>query len=309
MKSIKVALDLISLADPCWYSFTNEWYEHRELTLWQAIALVMMEEGVKDEVIEEYWNILRAIEAEVTDEILAEIDTYYDEDGNVYSTEILPDVRVEDRFLKASDADEYLSLLNCNRVDAVVQMTLPHIIYSLLLAEIERHEQGLDTVLNIKKPAVMCDPVSHFRTISKASLSKWKELPSVIDLGLVDKLLRQPTKSLRADKIENYQRVTGILVHLLARLLPEQITKKVSGSVNIHKLVKFVSLNVDRSAEDFPQDRTINNVLTQSYSMAKASINQQSPVVLSESSSSRTVLDEPPVLKTRNEKLPAIKGE
>ena len=218
-----------TLRDLSWFSFADDPREADALTIWQAIAHILMATPETAPALEEYAEALVQLEIDSASDIV----DWNDQEGrhtqlmiegeirSVPAGHFDPDAHALDNIcLPSGDIKDALDLLDMNRQTLVDTLPLPGLLHGLLASEIEGIHFRLRSVIKLV-------PDDFQTCIKRTCLKAWRESKHLESLGLVtaDRLAQR--RKVRIDATDNQLLVIGMLLQLLGRVDPEQYAMKV----------------------------------------------------------------------------------
>ena len=243
-----------------WFSFQQGWESETRLTIWQAIAHIMMKSGPANQALQEYKKAIEDAENELFDELCKLSDV-----GNRLAYEAMnekyPVIRKANRIKAAKELSDWLPLLEKNRLVTTENFGTPAILYQVILSEAHPDRKGCLDVAQSTPPA----PISPQLLIGRRSLNDWTAAPSLSILGLIGAAEKVSARAVRSQAFESHEKIIAMFMHLLSELFPNDFTAR--GQPDRLKMDRFVKLLVGNATyreSGFPQESTCASILENS---------------------------------------------
>ena len=262
----------VSIQEMLWVTFPEGFERKKYCSLWQAIFHVMEQECPDEEYAFEFAEALANIEGYFLDTLVEEHRgsdlSLFDKKGNklshegVYSQLSGGDFDV---FMSCEDGKHYLTQLNEFRFEVVEQFKAAYVIYVILMIQIDKAINRAGPILSFKPfdlPGLDLDK-SYGYLIGKGSLKKWKEVLLSDSATLVNSIMQGPKRSDRSDMLGNYQKIIGLMVHLLSKILPVKygLNMEESSDKKAARFAELLARNVNEEQSNFPKMRTLKQRL------------------------------------------------
>ncbi len=119
-----------------WFSFGKGWESESRLTIWQAIAYIMGKSDSADQVLREYVDEIWATENEMFDE-LSETSEAVEMLAIAGDDECNPKIKRANRVKAAIELQEWLPVLEKNRLITMEHFDIPSVLYQVVQSEIQ----------------------------------------------------------------------------------------------------------------------------------------------------------------------------
>jgi hypothetical protein len=164
--------------------------------------------------------------------------------------------------LESNEIDEWLSMLDQHRHDAIEHLALPATLYTLLCREIDKSRSDIATPLTIKehKSKRLAYGLVQFST---KSLDSWDAVNTLISLDLGTSLPTAAKRRPREELTHNRDKTIGLLVHILAELFPTDLkTEGKPKRVVISRIEELVRENIKPDkADSYPRRSKLMEIL------------------------------------------------
>lgn len=243
-----------------WFSFGKGWERESRLTIWQAIAYIMEKSDPADQALREYVDEIWAAENEMFDE-LSETSEVVELLAVAGDDECNPKIKRANRIKAAIELQEWLPLLEKNRLITTEHFDIPSVLYQVVQSEIQADRKQ---TLRISRATPQA-PISPQLLFSKASLASWSNVKSLSILGLISAAKNVAERSVRSQAFESHEKVIAMFMHLLSELFPNDFTLRGQPTaLVIDKFVKLLVGNATYLKSGFPQDTTCASILEKS---------------------------------------------
>lgn len=131
-----------------WQNFPPKWIDQPHFTIWQAIGYILNSAESANEILDAYVRAINDAEMELFDELCAE-DTYKQLIDTNQLDESDPKVKYAKRTITGQVLQDWLPLLNQNRIVTTESFPIPALLYQVLQEEINKRLYGKGATLKI----------------------------------------------------------------------------------------------------------------------------------------------------------------
>ncbi len=243
-----------------WFSFGKGWEGNSRLTIWQAIAYIMGKSAPAEQALGEYICAIDDAENEMYDE-LSETSKIVEILATASDDERDRKVKNANRIKAAKELQEWLPILNKNRLITTEHFDIPAVLYQIIHSETQADR---DRALKISRTTPQAE-LSPQLLVTRASLDTWTKVKSLSILGLIGAAEKVSARAIRSQAFGSHEKIIAMFMHLISELFPNDFTPRgKSESITVDKFVQLLVGNATYRESGFPQGSTCASILEKS---------------------------------------------